>query len=283
VTTAGPIIIGVLTHTRPYVWAIFAFIIFMGFQRTRDRTVQLWRLFLLPTIMILTALSGMIGAGLGSLPAILAGLAVGGVSGWLLERDGATRRLPNGQVWLRGEWWSFVQILLIFGFRYSLAVVGAINPTFVADPTVHLVAMFVSSLLSAMVLAKAFRQKSVRGRPWASMVFLSSVSGLAGFSGLTAYGATKAGIAGLTRGLAEELARESIRVNCVAPSWVFTDMTDASHAFLSPEQMEAIQKQSMIGPGTPRDVSHAIAFLLSDAARWITGLTLPVDGGHISR
>jgi NAD(P)-dependent dehydrogenase (short-subunit alcohol dehydrogenase family) len=139
------------------------------------------------------------------------------------------------------------------------------------------------NLLSAMVLAKAFRQKSVRARPWASMVFLSSVSGLAGFSGLTAYGATKAGVAGLTRGLAEELARESIRVNCVAPSWVSTEMTDASHSFLSLEQMEAIQQQSMIGPGTPRDVSHAIAFLLSDAARWITGLTLPVDGGHISR
>lgn len=164
-TTAGPIIIGVLTHTPPYVWAIFAFIIFMGFQRTRDRTVQLWRLFLLPTIMILTALSGMIGAGLGSLPAILAGLAVGGVSGWLLERDGATRRLPNGQVWLRGEWWSFVQILLIFGFRYSLAVVGAINPTFVADPTVHLVAMFVSSLLSAMVLGRTLARLRVYFTP----------------------------------------------------------------------------------------------------------------------
>jgi hypothetical protein len=154
VTAAGPIIIGVLTHTPLYVWAIFALIIVLGYQRTRDRAVQLWRLLLLPTVMILTAVSGMIGAGLVSIPAILAGLAVGGVSGWLLERDGATRRLPDGKVWMRGEWWSFVQVLLIFGFRYSLAVVGAIAPAFVADPTVHLVTAFVSSLLSAMILGR---------------------------------------------------------------------------------------------------------------------------------
>lgn len=160
-TTAGPIIIGVLTHTPLYVWAIFALILFLGFQRTRDRTVQLWRLLLLPTVMILTALSGMIGAGLSSLPAILAGLAVGGVSGWLLERDGATRRLPDGKVWLRGEWWSFVQIVLIFAVHYSLAVAGAINPTLVADPTIHLLTTFVSSLLSAMILGRTLARLRV--------------------------------------------------------------------------------------------------------------------------
>ena len=160
-TTAGPIIIGVLTHTPLYVWAVFALIIVLGIQRSRDRTVRLWRLLLLPTIMILTALSGMVGAGFGSLPAILAGLAIGGVSGWLLERDGATRRLANGQVWLRGEWWSFVQIVLIFAVHYSLAVMGAINPTLVADPTIHLLTMFVSSLLSAMILDRTLARLKV--------------------------------------------------------------------------------------------------------------------------
>ena len=160
-TTAGPVIIGVLTHTPLYVWVIFALVIFLGYQRTRDRTVQVWRMFLFPALMIVTAVSGMVGAGLGSLPAILAGLAVGGVSGWLLEREGATRRLPNGQIWVRGEWWSFVQVLLIFGFRYSLAVVTAVNPVFAADPTVHLVTMFVSSLLSAMVLGRTLARLRV--------------------------------------------------------------------------------------------------------------------------
>jgi len=161
VTTVGPMIIGILTHTPLYVWAIFALIVFMGFQRTRDRTIQVWRLFIFPVLMIVTAVSGMIGAGLSVLPAILAGLAVGGVSGWLLERDGATRRLADGRLWLRGEWWSFVQVLLIFGFRYSLAVVTAINPTLVADPTVHLVTAFVSSLLSAMILGRTLARLRV--------------------------------------------------------------------------------------------------------------------------
>lgn len=160
-TAAGPVIIGVLTHTPLYVWAIFALIIFMGYQRTRDRTVQVWRLLLLPTIMILTAASGMIGAGLNMLPAILAGVAIGGVIGWLLERAGATRRLANGKVWLRGEWASFIQVLVIFGFRYSLAAAGVVNPAFVADPAVHLVTVFVSSLLSAMVLGRTLARLRV--------------------------------------------------------------------------------------------------------------------------
>ena len=160
-TTVGPLIIGILTHTPLYVWAIFALIIFMGYQRTRDRTVQVWRLMIFPAVMILTAVSGLIGAGLNTVPAILAGLAVGGVSGWLLARDGSPRRLPDGKVWLRGEWWSFAQVLLIFGFRYSLAVVTAVNPTLVADPTVHLVAAFVSSLLSAMVLGRTLARLKV--------------------------------------------------------------------------------------------------------------------------
>lgn len=160
-TTVGPLIIGILTHTPLYVWVIFGLIAFLGYQRTRDRTVQLWRLLLLPAIMIIVAVSGMIGAGVGVLPAILAGIAVGGVSGWLLEREGATRRLPGGRVWLRGEWWSFVQVLLIFAVRYAVAVMGAANPTFAADPTVHLVIMFVSSLLSAMILGRTLARLRV--------------------------------------------------------------------------------------------------------------------------
>jgi hypothetical protein len=161
VTAAGPIIIGVLTHTPLYVWAIFALILVLGYQRTRDRTVRLWRLLLLPAIMILTAVSGMVGAGPASIPAILAGLAVGGVSGWLLEREGATRRLANGQVRLRGEWWSFAQIILIFVVRYTVAVTGAVNPSLAADPTVHLLTTFVSSLLSAMILGRTLARLRV--------------------------------------------------------------------------------------------------------------------------
>jgi hypothetical protein len=159
--TAGPIIVGIITHTPLYVWAIFGLILFMGYQRTRDRTVQLWRLVILPLIMIVTAVSGMVGAGPATLPAILAGLAVGGISGWLLERDGATRRLPDGRLWLRGEWWSFVQVVLIFIVHYAVAVLGAVNPAVAGDPVVHLVTAFVSALLSAMILGRTLARLRV--------------------------------------------------------------------------------------------------------------------------
>ena len=147
-------ILAVLTHTPIWVWAVFALIIFLGYQRTRDRTVQLWRLLLLPMIMILLAVSGIAGAGLGALPAILVGVAIGGVTGWLLERDGATRRLSDGRLWLRGEWWSLVQVVLIFVVRYLINVVAAVNPVLAGDVTFHLATVFISSLLSAMVLGR---------------------------------------------------------------------------------------------------------------------------------
>ena len=118
-TNATPSIFDVLTHTPIWVWAIFLFILAMGYQRTRDRVLPLWRLLLLPAIMALLAISGLAGAGLASLPAILVGIAVGGVSGWLLEREGATRRLPDGRVWLRGEWWSLAQVVFALSRGWS--------------------------------------------------------------------------------------------------------------------------------------------------------------------
>src|SRR5579862_1096383 len=127
-------ILDVVGHTPLWVWAAFAFIAFMGWQRTRDRTVTLWRFLLFPAVMIVIAASGFAHAALGiALPAILVGLAVGGVAGWLLERDGATRRLPNGRLWLRGEWWSLVQVLAIFGFRYATNVAATVDPALGSD------------------------------------------------------------------------------------------------------------------------------------------------------
>jgi len=152
--TTTPSLLAILTHTPIYVWAIFALILFLGYQRTRDRTVSLWRLLLLPLILGVVAVSGFAGAGLSTIPAVVVGLAIGGVAGWLLERDGATRRLPAGRLWVRGEWWSLVQIVLIFGFRYSIAVSAAVDPTLATDPTWHLATVFVSSLLTALILGR---------------------------------------------------------------------------------------------------------------------------------
>ena len=135
------------------------------------------------------------------------------------------------------------------------------------------------NLESALLLAKGFRQRGVRA-PSASIVFLASVAGLTGVAGRADYSASKGGLIALTRSLAAEFARENIRVNCVAPAWVETEMTRASLDALPPEAAAALRARHLLGLGQPRDIAHAVAFLLADTARWITGTTLVVDGGY---
>lgn len=135
------------------------------------------------------------------------------------------------------------------------------------------------NLKSAFSLAKAFRQKPVRAHPEARLILTASVSALRGYPGMAAYSASKGGIVALTRQMAVELARENIRVNALAPGLVRTEMTAADRDQLPPAGWEALEQAHLLGVGRPRDVSMPIAFLLSEAARWMTGQTLVVDGG----
>jgi 3-oxoacyl-[acyl-carrier protein] reductase len=132
---------------------------------------------------------------------------------------------------------------------------------------------------AAIALAKGFLQKGVCASP-GSIVFLSSVTGLTGQAGMAAYAASKGAIVALTRALAVELAGERIRVNCVAPGVVATEMGQSLLGMLTPEQSAALEAMHLLGFGSARDVSHAIAFLLAETARWITGTVLVVDGGY---
>jgi hypothetical protein len=147
-------ILAVVAHTPLWVWALFALVFFLGYQRTRDRTVPLWRMLMLPVVMLVLSVSGWVSAGLSVLPAILVGFAIGGVIGWLMERDGATRRLPDGRALLRGEWWSLAQVFAIVTFKYVTTVVGIINPALGGDPVWHMGTAFVAAVLSAMLLGR---------------------------------------------------------------------------------------------------------------------------------
>jgi 3-oxoacyl-[acyl-carrier protein] reductase len=137
---------------------------------------------------------------------------------------------------------------------------------------------------AAFFLAKGFRQKGVRRAGSRSgIVLLSSVMGLIGQTGIAAYSASKGALVSMARSLALELAREGIRVNCVAPGVVRTRMAENAEQVLTSEQYQAIEALHPLGIGTPRDAAHAIAFLLAESGRWITGTTLVVDGGYTAQ
>jgi len=137
---------------------------------------------------------------------------------------------------------------------------------------------------AAYFLAKGFRQKGVRrAGAGAGIVFLSSVMGLVGQTGITAYAASKGALVSMARALALELAREQIRVNCVAPGVVRTRMAEHAEQKLTAEQQQALEALHPLGMGTPRDVAHAVAFLLAETGGWITGTTLVVDGGYTAQ
>jgi NAD(P)-dependent dehydrogenase (short-subunit alcohol dehydrogenase family) len=134
------------------------------------------------------------------------------------------------------------------------------------------------NLLAGAMLARGFRQKGVAPGGGA-IVFISSVAGLRGWSGFSAYAASKAGLHGLTRSLAVELAGERIRVNAIAAGAVQTPLLEGEAEATGDQRMQAIRDMHPLGIGDPLDVAHAVAFLLADTGRWITGAVLPVDGG----
>ncbi len=124
--------------------------------------------------------------------------------------------------------------------------------------------------MSRAVLRPMMKQRFGR------IVSITSVVGAMGNAGQVNYAAAKAGVAGLTRALAREVGSRGITVNCVAPGFIQTDMTGA----LSVVQQESLLAQIPLGAlGTPADVAHAVAYLASREAGYVTGQELHVNGG----
>jgi 3-oxoacyl-[acyl-carrier protein] reductase len=132
-----------------------------------------------------------------------------------------------------------------------------------------------TNLKGAFALMRAVSRPMMKQRGGA-IVNLSSVVGEMGNAGQAAYAASKAGLIGLTKSIARELASRSIRVNCVTPGFITTDMTAGLNAELK-EKMAAAIPLSRIG--NAEEVAAAVAFLASDAASYITGEVLKVNGG----
>ncbi len=136
-----------------------------------------------------------------------------------------------------------------------------------------------TNVVSAIMLAKGFRQRGVNDAGGA-IVFVSSVMGEVGAPGRSVYCASKSALHALTKSLALELAKDNIRVNCVAPGTLRTEMLEEAQSLLTATQIAEIERMQPLGFGAPRDVAHALAFLLAETGRWITGSVLIVDGGY---
>lgn len=131
------------------------------------------------------------------------------------------------------------------------------------------------NLKGAMLVSKTFAPQMVADK-YGRIVNISSMWGICGASCEVPYSAAKAGLIGFTKALAKELGPSGITVNCVAPGLIATPMNDS----LDKASLDAIiQDTPLCRIGTPEDVAEAVFFLASDAASFITGQTLTVDGG----
>ena len=132
-----------------------------------------------------------------------------------------------------------------------------------------------TNLKAVFRMSRAVMRPMMKQR-YGRIISITSVVGASGNPGQANYAAAKAGVAGMTRALARELGSRGITVNCVAPGFIATDMTAA----LPDEQQKALLGQIPLGHlGQPDDIAHAVAYLASPRAGYITGQELHVNGG----
>jgi NAD(P)-dependent dehydrogenase (short-subunit alcohol dehydrogenase family) len=127
-------------------------------------------------------------------------------------------------------------------------------------------------------LLRGISMKAIGGENGCSVVLLSSIAALLGFSGQTIYSGSKAALHGIAKSASQELASRKIRVNCIAPAWVDTPLLHQAMGEL-PEGVQDLDRQAL-GLIPSEEVGIAAAYLLSDAAKHVTGTVLVLSGGH---
>jgi NAD(P)-dependent dehydrogenase (short-subunit alcohol dehydrogenase family) len=149
--------------------------------------------------------------------------------------------------------------------------------------TKQLEKVFAINVYAGIELCRLLSARNRRHEAGASFVLISSIMGLVGEPGKVGYCCSKGALIAAAKAMAVEMAGMRIRVNCVLPAVVETEMAQKYFETAPPETRAAVVAAHPLGLGTPEDVAHACAFLLADASRWITGTSVIIDGGYSAR
>ena len=168
----------------------------------------------------------------------------------------------------------------IDGFIHSAGIEKTI-PLKMMKPEIYR-ELFDVNVISGFEIAKILSKKKYSNND-ASFVFIASIMGILGQSGKVGYCCSKGALIAGMKAMALELANKNIRVNCISPAIVETEMTKKLFENIPIDSKKEIIKMHPLGFGKPEDVANACVYLLSDASKWITGSNLIVDGGYSAR
>lgn len=164
------------------------------------------------------------------------------------------------------------------GFVYSAGQEGTIPLKFIKSD--FLTEILQVNTIPALLITKILQKKGNFSSEGGSIIFISSVMGGVGQPAKAAYCMSKGGLVAASKALALELAPKKIRVNCISPGMVTTEMSSKILDSISEENIKEIKKMHPLGIGDVEDVVNGINFLISDKSKWITGVDLLIDGGY---
>ena len=147
----------------------------------------------------------------------------------------------------------------------------------------HIDEVFNPSFKAAVLLVRGFCQKGVRLEGTGSIVLMSSVTSVSGQNAMSVYSASKGAIDAAVRSFACDLAGLNVRINSIVSGAVDTEMHNRLTKYMSSEALDGYRQKHLLGFGQSEDIANAAAFLLSGAAKWITGTAMVVDGGYTCR